>query len=76
MYRTASGAPGYNYTQQQVDYVMDIKLDEDNNRIYGEEDITYHNTSKDYLPYLWIQLDQNTRAKAGTTARSGAVTPA
>ncbi len=65
--RTASGAPGYNYTQQQVDYVMDIKLDEDKNRIYGEEDITYHNNSKDYLPYLWIQLDQNTRAKDAKT---------
>jgi hypothetical protein len=74
--RTASGAPGYNYTQQQVDYVMDIKLDEDNNRIYGEEDITYHNNSKDYLPYLWIQLDQNTRAKDAKTPLANGSGPA
>ncbi len=33
--RTASGKPGYQYTQQKVDYVMDIKLDEATNRIYG-----------------------------------------
>ena len=59
---TASGAPGHAYTQQQVDYKMDIILDDDNERIYGEELITYHNNSKDVLPYLWIQLDQNMRA--------------
>ncbi len=61
--RTASGAPGYLYTQQKVDYVMDIRLDEDNNRIFGSEKITYHNNSKDNLEYLWLQLDQNMRAK-------------
>ncbi|MFI1771678.1 M1 family metallopeptidase [Thalassobellus citreus] len=61
--RTASGAPGYAYTQQKVDYVMDIRLDEDQNKIYGSEKITYHNNSKDHLEYLWVQLDQNTRAK-------------
>lgn len=64
---TASGAPGYNYTQQKVDYVMDIRLDEENSRIYGEEKITYHNNSKDYLEYLWVQLDQNTRAQDAKT---------
>ncbi len=59
---TASGAPGYEYTQQQVDYKMDIILDDENHRIYGEETITYHNNSKDNLDYLWVQLDQNVRA--------------
>jgi len=59
---TASGAPGYQYTQQQVDYKMDIVLDDENQRIYGEETITYHNNSKDNLEYLWLQLDQNIRA--------------
>ena len=61
--RTASGAPGYAYTQQKVDYEMNIRLDEENNRIYGDEKITYHNNSKDHLEYLWVQLDQNVRAK-------------
>ena len=65
--RTASGAPGHAYTQQQVDYVMDIRLDEANNKIYGSEDITYHNNSKDHLEYLWVQLDQNMRAPDSKT---------
>ncbi len=47
--RTASGAPGYEYTQQKVDYVMDIVVDEDKNLLTGNESITYHNNSKDYL---------------------------
>ena len=41
---------------------MDIVLDDENQRIYGEETITYHNNSKDNLTYLWLQLDQNMRA--------------
>ena len=65
--RTASGAPGYEYTQQKVDYVMDIRLDEKTNRIYGNEDITYKNNSKDHLEYLWVQLDQNMRAPDSKT---------
>ncbi|WP_372794468.1 M1 family metallopeptidase [Lutibacter sp.] len=64
---TASGAPGYEYTQQQVDYKMDIILDDENERIYGEETIIYHNNSKDNLEYLWIQLDQNIRAADSKT---------
>jgi len=59
---TASGAPGYEYTQQQVDYKIDIVLDTENHRINGKQTITYHNNSKDSLEYLWVQLDQNVRA--------------
>ncbi|MFD1292504.1 M1 family metallopeptidase [Lutibacter holmesii] len=59
---TASGAPGYEYTQQQVDYKIDLVLNDENQQIKGEETITYHNNSKDYLEYLWVQLDQNMRA--------------
>ena len=62
-YRTASGAPGPDYYQQQADYVMDILLDDENARIYGEETITYTNNSPDALEFLWVQLDQNVRAK-------------
>jgi len=65
--RTASGAPGHEYTQQKVDYVMDIVLDEKTNRITGNELITYHNNSKDHLEYLWVQLDQNMRAPDSKT---------
>ncbi|SNR50509.1 hypothetical protein SAMN06265371_10479 [Lutibacter agarilyticus] len=64
---TASGAPGYQYTQQQVDYDMNIILDDEHQRIYGEETITYHNNSTDNLDYLWVQLDQNMRAPNSKT---------
>jgi len=66
-YRNASGAPGHMYWQQQADYKMDIRLDDENQRIYGEELITYYNNSPDPLPYLWVQLDQNMRAKDSDT---------
>ncbi|QOD61645.1 M1 family metallopeptidase [Polaribacter haliotis] len=65
--RTASGAPGIKYTQQKVDYDMDIVLDDENTRIYGNETITYHNNSDDSLEYLWVQLDQNMRASDSKT---------
>jgi hypothetical protein len=65
--RTASGAPGLKYTQQKVDYTMDIILDDKNTRIYGNETITYHNNSDDALAYLWVQLDQNMRAADSKT---------
>ncbi len=59
---TASGAPGKKYTQQKVDYTMDIALNDDKQSITGSETITYHNNSEDELAYLWVQLDQNVRA--------------
>ncbi|ARV14500.1 M1 family metallopeptidase [Polaribacter sp. SA4-12] len=65
--RTASGAPGVNYTQQKVDYIMDIILDDENQKITGNETILYHNNSKDELTYLWVQLDQNMRAADSKT---------
>ncbi|MDN3724557.1 M1 family metallopeptidase [Aequorivita sp. SDUM287046] len=63
MFRTASGAPGPNYYQQQADYKMDIELDDQNKKITGFETITYSNNSPDPLEFLWVQLDQNKRAK-------------
>lgn len=66
-YRTASGAPGHEYYQQKADYKMDIVLDDENQRIYGEETITYFNNSPDNLEYLWVQLDQNIRAADAQT---------
>ena len=38
-------------------------MDDEEQRIYGEEVITYTNNSPDQLEYLWIQLDQNMRAE-------------
>ena len=62
VYRTASGAPGHEYWPQRADYIIDIELDDQNQRISGVETITYYNQSPDPLDYLWIQLDQNMRA--------------
>ena len=62
-YRTASGAPGHEYWQQRADYVINVKLNDENQSITGSESITYYNNSPDDLKYLWVQLDQNVRAK-------------
>ncbi|MDX1271991.1 M1 family metallopeptidase [Bizionia paragorgiae] len=63
MFRSASGAPGPAYYQQQADYKMDIVLDDEKAILSGKETITYTNNSPETLNYLWVQLDQNVRAK-------------
>jgi len=67
VYRTAAGAPGHKYYQQKASYVIDLTLDEVKQKITGKETITYKNNSPDKLEYLWIQLDQNVRAKNSDT---------
>jgi hypothetical protein len=57
--RTASGRPGPHYWQQQADYRMRVKLDEENRRVEGWAAITYHNHSPDLLESLWMHLDLN-----------------
>lgn len=63
MFRTASGAPGPAYYQQQADYVMDITLDDKNKKLYGVQTVTYYNNSPETLEYLWVQLDQNEKKR-------------
>ena len=67
VYRNAAGAPGHMYYQNRADYAMNITLNDGEQKITGEETITYHNESPDDLEYLWIQLDQNVRAKTSDT---------
>ncbi|RXG24838.1 M1 family metallopeptidase [Leeuwenhoekiella aequorea] len=62
-FRTASGAPGPAYYQNEADYEIKIELNDDNQTISGYETITYKNNSPDKLEYLWVQLDQNIRKK-------------
>lgn len=62
-YRNAAGAPGHAYYQQKADYKIKVRLDDEKQQIHGEETITYTNNSPESLEYLWIQLDQNVRAK-------------
>lgn len=59
IYRTASGAPGHAYWQQEADYKIQVALDDENQRITAKSTITYTNNSPDTLRYLWVQLDQN-----------------
>lgn len=70
VYRAASGAPGHLYWQQRADYDMQIELDDETQRLYGTETITYHNNSPDVLTYLWLQLDQNRRARDSDTYKT------
>jgi len=71
MYRNAAGAPGHAYWQQKADYDMHVTLDDNKQTITGKEQITYHNNSPESLSYLWIQLDQNMRAKDSDTYKIG-----
>ena len=63
VYRTAAGAPGHKYYQNNAHYEMQLTLNDNEHKITGSEKITYVNNSPDLLEYLWIQLDQNVRAK-------------
>jgi len=85
--RTGSGAPGPDYWQQRVDYVIRATLDTVDRAVRGEERITYTNNSPDTLRYLWLQLDQNVfnsqsrgarlfekRSRFGTGGAEGGVT--
>ena len=67
MFRTASGAPGPAYYQQQADYKINVELDDKKSKLSGSETITYYNNSPDTLEYLWVQLDQNQAAKTSQT---------
>lgn len=69
VYRTASGAPGHMYWQQQANHEIEVELNDDNQSIKGWQKITYTNNSPDELKYLWIQLDQNERDKDSNTPK-------
>lgn len=69
VYRTASGAPGHMYWQQKADHEIVVELNDEKQSIKGWQKVTYHNYSPDPLSYLWIQLDQNERAKDSNTPK-------
>src|SRR5579875_226891 len=70
-FHSANGAPGPKYWQNKADYQLNAKIDTANKTLSATENITYTNNSPDALPYLWLQLDQNTYLKE---ARSNFVT--
>ena len=54
--RNASGAPGPNYWQNEVDYDMALSLDTRTHTLVGSAQVTYHNNSPDKLTYLWLRI--------------------
>ncbi len=70
--RTGSGEPGQKYWQNRSDYKISVTLDDQQNTVTGDVDITYTNKSPDTLPFLWLQLDQNAFSD---TSRSAKTTP-
>ena len=82
VFRSASGAPGPEYWQQEADYDIAVRLDDQHQHIYGKAKITYHNHSPEVLNYIWLQLDENqNRADSEgsvttrSTVQSSAFTP-
>ncbi|MGY3053565.1 hypothetical protein ACVWYG_001765 [Pedobacter sp. UYEF25] len=71
-FRSAIGAPGPKYWQNRVDYNIVAKLDTAEKSVTASVTITYKNNSPDKLPYLWLQLDQNTFKKH---SRGADITP-
>ena len=70
--RSASGVPGPKYWQNRADYTISVSLDESKHEVSGVVSITYKNNSPDRLPFLWLQLDQNTFKES---SRGFAITP-
>lgn len=58
-YRSASGAPGEKYWQNQADYKLAVTLDDEKHYLKGHITITYTNNSPQELEFLWLQLGQN-----------------
>ncbi|MFO1076114.1 MAG: M1 family metallopeptidase [Planctomycetota bacterium] len=69
--RTASGSPGPDYWQQQVDYRIDVALDPEARTVTGREHVTYHNRSPESLDFLWVHLEQNILRKDSIGAQIG-----
>jgi len=72
-YHSADGKPGPKYWQNHVDYTIKANLDTVKKTISASENITYTNNSPGTLPFLWLQLDQNTyRENARSNFPTGA----
>ncbi len=67
-YRNADGTPGSEYWQNKADYKINVKLNEVDKTISGNEVITYINNSPNNLDYVWLYLDQN-RFKSDSRSR-------
>ncbi len=73
-YRTGSGEPGPRYWQNKADYKINVSLDDQQNMLSGEVEITYKNNSPESLPFLWLQLDQNAFSDSSRASKTTPVT--
>jgi len=62
-FHSANGNPGPKYWQNRVDYVLKATIDTTAKTLTATENVTYTNNSPDALPFLWLQMDQNTYKK-------------
>ncbi len=54
------------YFQQKVDYKIEVSLDDYNNQLKGQLQLTYHNQSPDELTYIYFHLWPNAYSKRNT----------
>ena len=71
-YRTASGAPGHGYWQQQADYDIAAKLNAPARQITASAVVGYTNNSPDEMDFLWLNMDQNIFKE---DSKGGAIVP-
>lgn len=57
--RILSGKPGPAYWQNHADYILDVTLNPENNRLTGKAQIVYFNNSPDTLHVLYFHLYPN-----------------
>ena len=72
--RSATGAPGPRYWQNETDYDIAARLDADTQTLSASGTITYTNRSPDALEYLVLKLRQNVHAPGVPRNRPVAVT--
>jgi len=71
--RSRDGNPGPDYWQNHSDYNISVKLDTAEGKIFGSEEITYHNESPEILRTIVMRLYPN-RYKKGAV-RNVAIDP-
>ncbi|MBK7883636.1 MAG: M1 family metallopeptidase [Chitinophagaceae bacterium] len=57
--RAATGEPNVGYWQNKADYQISATLNDNSHEVKGQVTITYKNNSPHFLPFVWLQLDQN-----------------
>jgi len=61
--RSASGQPGNDYWQNEVNYEISTILNPEEHAVVGNVTFKYTNNSPDELRFIWVQLDQNLFSK-------------